>query len=111
MARQTTSTTSETTISSAASTRRDARSPPGSDGGSDGTRVDLTQNVSRYGDVGRGDEHVARPRGEELRHVEARGTADDRANVHSAQQALDELGLGLVGGGGDLDEVSHCRRA
>ena len=46
--------------------------------------VTLAQDVSRDGDVGRGDEHVTRTRGKELRHIEAGRATDDRANVHIA---------------------------
>jgi hypothetical protein len=35
-------------------------------------------------DVGRGDEHVTRSGGEELRHVETRSATDDRAHARIA---------------------------
>src|SRR5919106_24808 len=69
-------------------------------------RVTLAQDVSRDGDVGRGDEHVTRTGGKELRHIETRRASDDRGHVRIVQQALEELGLGLVVGVGDLDQVA-----
>jgi hypothetical protein len=44
-------------------------------------RFNFAQDVSRDGDVGRGDEHVTRTAGKELRHGKTRRAADDGAHV------------------------------
>jgi hypothetical protein len=48
---------------------------------------------------------VPRSGGEEVRHVEAGRATDDRADVRIAEQALEELGLGLVPDVRDHDQV------
>jgi hypothetical protein len=78
----TTSATSATPISSRASARDGVGAGPRRWRGL--TRVTLAQNVSCDGDVGRGDEHVTRTGGQELRHIEARRATDDRAHVRIA---------------------------
>src|ERR671916_253700 len=52
-----------------------------------------------------GGEDVARARGEEVGHVEAARPAHGRRHARLEQQALQQLGLGLVLRGGDADEL------
>ena len=48
---------------------------------------------------------MPRSGGKEFRHVEAGRATDDRADVRVAEQALEELGLGLILCVGDFDQV------
>ena len=52
------------------------------------------------------DEHVARAGGQEIGHVEAAGAARERRHARLQQQALEQLGLGLVAGRGDTHELA-----
>jgi acyl-homoserine lactone acylase PvdQ len=71
-----------------------------------GQQVGLQQHVPRGVDPRARDEHVARPGGQHVGDVEAAGAAQHRRDALLEQQALDELGLGLVARAGDLDELA-----
>src|SRR4051794_20260148 len=67
-------------------------------------QVGLQQHVAGDRDARGGDQDVPRAGGEEVRDVEARGAAQRGGHALLEQQALQELGLGLVVRAGDLDQ-------
>jgi hypothetical protein len=69
-------------------------------------RRDVGEDVAGAGGGGRGDEDVPGAGGEEVGDVGAGGAADERRDAGLAEDVLDEVGLGLVPGGRDLDGLA-----
>jgi hypothetical protein len=71
-------------------------------------QLGLEQHLAGGVGAARWDEHVAGPGGEEVGHVEPGRTLDQARHALLEQQALDELGLGLVAGAGRPHERSFA---
>ena len=97
----TTATTTQSTASRRAGTLDGLRAAPRSSSSSASSR---TSRAALAPDAGHHD--VARAGGEHVGDVEAARAAQHRRHALLEQQALDELGLGLVAGAGDAHEVA-----
>ena len=76
------------TASAAASARTHAGVPSPAARSGDGGRLGRAEDLARGVGAGGGDEDVARPGGQEVRHVEAAGAAHQRRDALLEQQAL-----------------------